>query len=322
MRVFISCISVLFSFFGFAQDRVFSCGNNGEIIEFNNQTCSARSLGVYDVFGDIAVTQNGEIYGIIDRLYRIDTISQISVAISPVLISNIGGLGLLALDNNTLLYDKSDSLFLYDLTTNIESLLGVVGYGTNGDFAMFEGLIYMISNNNELIRIELDSSNTSIQTITNIGVLGNISFNPYGIFTTYINCTSSLRRLFLIDGKTIYSVNETNAQVEEICTLQNQEISFGAATLYGSDNGSFTGIIPNVFTPNGDGVNDEYRIDSTDNISLFQIINRWGNVVYSWSSGVLNWDGKDVSEGVYFYRIQYISCSEELTKTGHITLLK
>lgn len=322
MRVFISCLSVLVCFFGFAQDRLFSCGNNGEIIEFNNQTCSSRSLGIYQVFGDIAVTPNGTIYGIIDRLYSIDTISQISVAISPVLISNIGGLGLLALDNNTLLYDKSDSLFLYDLTTNSESLLGVVGYGTNGDFTIFDGFIYMISNNNELIKIELNSSNNVIQSITNVGILETSSFTAFSIFTSFINCTSNTRGLFVIDETTIYSVNETSAQVEEICTLQNQQISFGTATLYGDDNGSFTGIIPNVFTPNGDGVNDEYRIDSTDNISLFQIVNRWGNVIYSWNSETLNWDGRDVSEGVYFYRIQYVSCGEEFTKTGHITLLR
>lgn len=322
MRVFISSLSVLVCFFCFAQDRLFSCGNNGEIIEFNNHTCSARSLGVYEVFGDIAITPNGTIYGIIDRLYRLDTISQISVEISPVLISNIGGLGLLALDNNTLLFDKRDSLFLYDLTTNSESLLGVVGYETNGDFTMFEGFIYMISNNNELIKIELNSSNNAIQSITNLGVLETYSSSAFSIFTTYINCTSNTRGLFVIDETTIYSVNETSTLVEEVCTLQNQQISFGTTTLYGDDNGSFLGNLPNVFTPNDDGVNDEYRIDSTDHISLFQIVNRWGNVVYSWNSGTLNWDGKDVSEGVYFYRIQFVNCGEELTKTGHITLLR
>lgn len=322
MHIFISCLFLFICSFGFAQDRLFSCGNNGTIIEFNNQTCSSRSLGVFNVFGDIAVTQNGSIYGIVDRIYRIDTISQISVAISPVLISNIGGLGLLAIDNNTLIYDKDDSLFLYDLTTNSESLLGVVGYGTNGDSTMFEGFIYMISNNNELIKIELTSSNNAIQSITNIGVLGTNTLNAFSIFTSFKNCNTNNRGIFVIDEKTIYSVDETSAQVEEICTLQNQEISFGTATLYGDDNGSFSGNIPNVFTPNDDGVNDEYRIDSTDNISLFQIVNRWGNIIYSWNSGALSWDGKDVSEGVYFYRIQYVSCGEELTKTGHITLLR
>lgn len=322
MRVFISCLSVLVCFFGFAQDRLFSCGNNGEIIEFNNQTCSSRSLGIYQVFGDIAVTSNGTIYGINDRIYRIDTISQISVAISPVLISSIGGLGLLALDDNTLLYDKNDSLFLYDLTTNSESLLGVVGFGTNGDFTFFEGSIYMVSLSNELIKINLNSSNNAIQSISNIGILETNSFTAYSIFTSYINCTSKTKGLFVIDETTIYSVNETSAVVEEVCSLQNQQISFGTATLYGNDNGSFTGVIPNVITPNGDGVNDEYRIDSTDNISHFQIVNRWGNIIYSWNSGALNWDGKEVSEGVYFYQIQYLICGEEITKTGHITLLR
>lgn len=322
MRIFISCLSILVCSFGFNQDKVFSCGNNGEIIEFNKQMCSARSLGVYYVFGDIAITQNGTIYGINDRLYRIDTISQISVAISPVLISNIGGLGLLALDNNTLLYDKSDSLYLYDLTTNTESLLGVVGYGTNGDFTMFEGFIYMISNYNELIKIELNSSNNAIQSITNIGILETNSLTAFSLFTSVINCISNTRGLFVIDETTIYSVDKTSAQVEEICTLQNQEISFGTATRFGEVNGSFAGIIPNVLTPNGDGVNDEYRIDTMDNISLFQIVNRWGNIIYSWNSGVLNWDGKEVSDGVYFYRIQYVSCGEVFTKTGHITLLR
>lgn len=322
MRVFISCLSVLVCFFGFAQDRLFSCGNNGEIIEFNHQTCSARSLGVYDVFGDIAVTPNGTIYGINDRIYRIDTVSQISVAISPMLISSVGGLGLLALDENTLLYDKNDSLFLYDLTTNSESLLGVVGFGTNGDFTFFDGSIYMVSLSNELIKITLNSSNNAIQSISNIGILETNSYTAYSIFTAYNNCTSNTRGLFVIDETTIYSVNESSALVEEVCSLQNQQISFGTATLYGDDNGSFLGNLPNVFTPNGDGVNDEYRIDSTDHISLFQIVNRWGNVVFSWNSGTLNWEGNDVSEGVYFYRIQYVNCGEELTKTGHITLLR
>lgn len=322
MRIFINYLSVLVCFSGLSQDRLYSCGNNGEIIEFNNLKCTSRSLGIYEVFGDIAVTSNGKIYGINDKIHLIDTISQISVAISPVLISNVGGLGLLALDDNTLLYDKDDSLFLYDLTTNSESLLGVVGYETNGDFTLYDGCIYMISKDNELIKIILNSNNTAIQSISNIGVLETNSLTAYSIFTTYISCTSNKKGLFVIDETTIYSVNVTSAFVEEMCTLQNQQISFGTATLSGDDIGFLSVNIPNVFTPNADGINDEYSIDSTDNITLFQIVNRWGNIMYSWNSGPLNWDGKDVSEGVYFYRIHYFVCGEELIKTGHITLLR
>src|SRR5690606_38927569 len=131
------------------------------------------------------------------------------------------------------------------------------------------------------------------------------SSSAFSIFTSFINCTSNTRGLFVIDETTIYSVDEASAQVEAVCTLLNQQVSFGTAALYGDDNGSFLGKLPNVFTPNGDGINDEYRIDSTKHVSLFQIVNRWGNVVYSWNSGGVNWSGIDATEGVYFYQIQY-----------------
>jgi|GEM_PF-2640813 gliding motility-associated-like protein len=327
MRVFVCCLSFIISLLGFTQDRLFSCGDNGEIIEFNHQTCSTRSLGFYNVFGDIAVVSNGTIYGINDRLYRIDTISQTAIVISPPLIKNIGGLGLMALDDNTLLYDKSDSLFLYNIASNNESLLGIVGYKTSGDFTLFEGDIYMVSLENELIKITLNGNNSGIQTITNFGILNTNSLTAYSIYTTYLGCDSKDRGLFVIDEKTVYEVNETSAQVLELCSLQKQHLSYGSAVLYGKENDSFSELIPNVFTPNGDGVNDEYIIPSHGGILSFQIINRWGNVVYSWDSGPINWDGKmldgkEVSEGIYFYRIQHMNCGEESIKTGHITLLR
>ena len=63
----------------------------------------------------------------------------------------------------------------------------------------------------------------------------------------------------------------------------------------------------NVFTPNGDGVNEyfsfsEYGMDYID----VAIYNRWGQVVASWSGMNNMWDGKgidgnDLPEGVYFY---------------------
>lgn len=67
--------------------------------------------------------------------------------------------------------------------------------------------------------------------------------------------------------------------------------------------------VPNVFTPDGDGINDEFLVRSNGvtplNISIFD---RAGNVVYSHSSPVINWDGKTpsgirVRPGVYYYII-------------------
>ena len=67
--------------------------------------------------------------------------------------------------------------------------------------------------------------------------------------------------------------------------------------------------LPNVFTPNGDGVNDilhpgPYKF--VDHIDL-KIFNRWGTLVFETTDPDINWNGriansnKKVSPGVYYY---------------------
>ena len=64
--------------------------------------------------------------------------------------------------------------------------------------------------------------------------------------------------------------------------------------------------LPNVFTPNGDGENDEFMISVKNAKTLhLSIFNRWGNVVYEITDTSPTWDGKIngylADEGVYFY---------------------
>lgn len=69
-----------------------------------------------------------------------------------------------------------------------------------------------------------------------------------------------------------------------------------------------TVIAPNVFTPNGDGANDEYFLTTTNALEVELIItNRWGNVMYANKSLNPAWngksqDGKLAIEGTYFYK--------------------
>lgn len=66
-----------------------------------------------------------------------------------------------------------------------------------------------------------------------------------------------------------------------------------------------TGVIPNAFTPNGDGKNDVFYIK---NIELtpwkFEVYNRWGKLVFSSFPYHSEWDGGNLSGGVYFFYLE------------------
>jgi gliding motility-associated-like protein len=77
--------------------------------------------------------------------------------------------------------------------------------------------------------------------------------------------------------------------------------------------------VPNVFTPNGDGANDDFVVSywSLQSINI-QVFNRWGKKVHSWENNNIRgfdntvsesvWDGKIggryASPGVYYYVVE------------------
>ena len=107
-------------------------------------------------------------------------------------------------------------------------------------------------------------------------------------------------------------------------------------------------VLPNVITPNNDGINDEFIIEGLDpsiyTNSLFTVFNRWGSVVYVESDYGLNdvwWDGevildsyirdysessekKLVNDGIYYYVLDVFNQAQNQKEyyTGHITILK
>jgi gliding motility-associated-like protein len=87
-------------------------------------------------------------------------------------------------------------------------------------------------------------------------------------------------------------------------------------------------IFPNIFTPNGDLSNDFYTPISFSGVKNvnFSILNRWGAIMYETNTQDIKWDGKidgkEVSEGVYFYKIIYFEgiSTEEKVKHGFLHL--
>ena len=115
----------------------------------------------------------------------------------------------------------------------------------------------------------------------------------------------------------------------------------GSYTCYITDrNGCFDSVlviieneitVPNVFTPNNDGVNDEWFIKS-NGVKDFhvEIYNRWGIKIWSTDSDTTKWNGRTLSgtplpDGTYYYLFtgQVSSKQEEqkLVRRGYLTLL-
>ncbi|MDX2285832.1 MAG: PKD domain-containing protein [Bacteroidia bacterium] len=88
-------------------------------------------------------------------------------------------------------------------------------------------------------------------------------------------------------------------------------------------------FIPSAFTPNGDGMNDEFFIQSLLLQSLsFQVFNRWGQLVYEANTPDFRWNGNDLqgkplTEGVYVYRFSARDLrGNEFAKEGTVTLVR
>lgn len=84
--------------------------------------------------------------------------------------------------------------------------------------------------------------------------------------------------------------------------------------------------IPNVFSPNGDGDNDIFTIDSLEyyDTKNIEIYNRWGNIVYTSNNYQNDWGGKTnegspLNQGTYYY---ILDIGEEKKRAGFVSLFK
>ncbi len=88
-------------------------------------------------------------------------------------------------------------------------------------------------------------------------------------------------------------------------------------------------VVPNVFSPNGDGVNDRFEPEANGSQEVeVTIYDRWGTEVFRSSNLAVTWDGNNpdrkASEGSYFYIIRYTpSCEDGMKeRRGHVTVLR
>ena len=92
--------------------------------------------------------------------------------------------------------------------------------------------------------------------------------------------------------------------------------------------------VPNSFTPNNDGTNDEFNPVLTSGYEkgtyTLYIFNRWGEVIFESNNPAIGWDGSYAfngapsQDGVYTWKITFgiLQTEEEKIYHGHVTLIR
>jgi gliding motility-associated-like protein len=86
-------------------------------------------------------------------------------------------------------------------------------------------------------------------------------------------------------------------------------------------------LIPNVFSPNGDGTNDEFYIPNSGLKEYkIEIYDRWGVLIFESEAPAIHWDGHSIAggpctDGTYYYVLHALTNTHDYSTTGFITLI-
>ncbi|MDE3182470.1 MAG: gliding motility-associated C-terminal domain-containing protein [Bacteroidota bacterium] len=227
-------------------------------------------------------------------------------------------------------------------TCGIDSLLSVPFY-SNASYQWYKDSIAIIgaTSNNYRLPAENPDGNYNVLISNTDSCLVSEPFtvltNPLGNLSlpadTSLCESDSLLLAPPLAGVT-YSWNGNNYQSVKIFNPGVYQITASAA------NGCFktytvnvhsqncSTFMPNAFTPNGDGINDLFRIPQDVKITIndFSIFDRWGNKVFSTHKRSDAWDGnykgKKSAEGTYIYIISGNTGNKEIRIKGLVTLIR
>lgn len=164
------------------------------------------------------------------------------------------------------------------------------------------------SASDSLEAVSVDIPEVELGNDTTLCVGDSITIVATAGFDSYLWNTSDITESLLITQSGQYYVDAQFCGATKSDTINVEFI----------DTDNFT--VPNVFTPNGDGVNDTYFINFSNPEFItqfsFEVFNRWGMRIYETNDPTFQWDGtygdNNVAEGTYFYLMKMNSqCSGE-----------
>jgi gliding motility-associated-like protein len=137
-------------------------------------------------------------------------------------------------------------------------------------------------------------------------------------------------------GKQTITLNSADGLDQQVVCAQVVDV-FGCSDVVCdtvTTTGEFSLFLPNIITPNNDGLNDYFDVEiEGETFYQLQIFNRWGQIVYSsredFAGKEGNWQGKDqngipLPTGAYFYVLRFIDgCNQGKDEfSGTITLTR
>ncbi|MDR0763103.1 MAG: gliding motility-associated C-terminal domain-containing protein, partial [Bacteroidales bacterium] len=170
----------------------------------------------------------------------------------------------------------------------------------------------------------------------------------YDIYSAPAGDTDYIPALFVIASsqstQAIYTVTDESPATYRLCYVMTATNSNGEESEYSNaiciDNRAcFTLKLPNIFTPNGDGINDIFHPiteqgEAQPQIENFeiQILDRWGKSVFKTKEFPFEWNGNYMNgssaspDGAYFYVIEFSAPSEGIPikqiQSGSVVILR
>jgi len=230
-------------------------------------------------------------------------------------------------------------------TSSINSLEWDFGDGSPIDTAQSPAHLYVAAGSyNVTLKVVYGPGNCEFTDSSNYIVAYDPPVAAFEASTTDPTCFSNTT--FLFDNSSVngnsYSWNfgdgNTSAEqypahtfadtgyyiVQLITSNQINCADSAVITLYAFDYKDIISI-PNVFTPNDDGINDVFYIGGSDLVQVEGVIfNRWGEKIYSWNDQDKLWNGRTlnnlpIEEGVYYYILTI--CNDE-KMAGFVHMLR
>jgi len=206
--------------------------------------------------------------------------------------------------NNTIVTNllQDTTMFVWTLSNgvcvdySVDTVFVILGGGNAGPIAF--------DDNWTVTADGIPQTITVINNDINLANWDSLSFNPG---------TTGLGQLVYLgngDFEITLQSSDTGNQVFTYTLCETTCGNCNTATVYIEVSQLTSCDIPNIFTPNGDNVNDQFIIPCLSDLQQAQLIvfNRWGDLVYETDSYVNQWqgthNGQALPDGTYFYIIR------------------